>query len=79
MEDMRTNFEKELSEFIGEINYYFDKRHVTLKDFQKLRGQIRDIKLYLDNKWMGCKNGQHKGDCFKMKHEETIDIKEDSK
>lgn len=66
--DLRTAFEQDLTNFILDLGYFLDKRSITTGDYMTIRGKIRDIKVYLDNKLLGCPNGKHSGDCSKVKH-----------
>ncbi len=68
MNDLRTDFEKYLTDVIEDMERYFDKGLVTKVDYQRLRGKIRDIRQYLDNRMFGCPTGRHKGNCEKVRH-----------
>lgn len=68
MDDRRTEFEKELTVIVYEIEHFFDKRVVLPGDYMDIRGKIKNLRAYLDNKTFGCPTGKHRGDCFKIKH-----------
>lgn len=69
MPDFRTDLEKELHALVRELSEALGAPKLGRERFRDLMGNIRNARVHLDNKELGCASGQHAGPCKCIAHE----------
>lgn len=65
--DHRTALEKDLHTLLKELlDTFAVGRHLKTnrEDYVKMMGDVKNAKIHLDNKMLGCQSGSHAGECL---------------
>jgi hypothetical protein len=63
MIDKRTEAEIKMFDLVEKLQDFFSRK-VGRPEFQEMLGELRDIKVLLINKQLGCWSGRHASDCI---------------